>query len=182
MRLSLAGRMLGCRLDMKPFEHTGFWWDPRDPDTRWPGTLRFDPVTGAVLTRTIAFHPSHLLPAGREFDILLGDTTTSGSVTLLGEATPWSAHEGASSHQGRHLTCSRSFTWTATACGALWAARSRRRPRTCGKRVGAFSMGPARSIGRCREPDRDHAHTFALPPRRVPGSRIVGPFSVSRCA
>ena len=68
---------------MKPFEHTGFWWDPRDPDTRWPGTLRFDPVTGAVLTRTIAFPPSHLLPTGREFDILLGDTTTAGSVTLL---------------------------------------------------------------------------------------------------
>jgi hypothetical protein len=70
-------------LGMKPFEHTGFWWDPHDPDTRWPGTLRFDPVTGAVLTRTITFHPSHLSPAGREFDILLGETTSLAKVTLL---------------------------------------------------------------------------------------------------
>jgi hypothetical protein len=28
---------------MKGFEHTDLWWDPRDPDTRWPGTLTFDP-------------------------------------------------------------------------------------------------------------------------------------------
>ena len=67
---------------MKPFEHTGFWWDPRDPDTRWPGTLRFDAVTGAVLTRTIAFHPSHYLSC-RPRIRHLGDTTTAGSVTLL---------------------------------------------------------------------------------------------------
>jgi hypothetical protein len=49
---------------MQAFEHTGFWWDPRDPDTKWPGTLRFDPIEGAVLTRTERFHPSHLLGGG----------------------------------------------------------------------------------------------------------------------
>jgi hypothetical protein len=26
---------------MKPFERTDFWWDPIDPETTWPGELRF---------------------------------------------------------------------------------------------------------------------------------------------
>jgi hypothetical protein len=68
---------------MKPFEHTGFWWDPRDPGTRWPGTLRFDPATGAVLTRTIAPSPQQFFSAGREFDILLGESAESVSITLI---------------------------------------------------------------------------------------------------
>ena len=68
---------------MKGFEHTGFWWDPRDPDTRWPGTLTFDPVAGATLTRTIAFHPSQLLGTSQEFDILHGETTGALKITLL---------------------------------------------------------------------------------------------------
>lgn len=38
---------------MTTFEHTGFWWDATESGTRWPGTLRFDPVSGAVLTRVI---------------------------------------------------------------------------------------------------------------------------------
>ena len=47
-----------------------------------------------------------------------------------------------------------------------------------GNASSAFSMGPARSIGRFAA----GPHAFALGPRRVLGSRIVGPFRVSRCA
>ena len=42
---------------MTAFEHSGFWWDPREPETKWPATLSFDPVNGAVLTRRIAEMP-----------------------------------------------------------------------------------------------------------------------------
>ena len=68
---------------MKAFEHAGFWWDPRDPETRWPGTLRFDPVEGAVLTRMMPFHPSQLFPEGRVFPVLLAETTGMGKITLF---------------------------------------------------------------------------------------------------
>ena len=68
---------------MKGFEHTGFWWDPRDPETRWPGTLRFDPVAGATLSRTIPFHPRQLLGKSQEFEILHGETTGTLKITLL---------------------------------------------------------------------------------------------------
>ena len=68
---------------MKGFEHTGFWWDPRDPATKWPGTLKFDPVAGATLSLTISLHPSQIFGTSREFDVLHGETTGALEITLL---------------------------------------------------------------------------------------------------
>ena len=56
---------------MTTFEHTGFWWDAREPGTRWPGTLRFDPVSGAVLTRVIPNDPRLFFADAKEYE---GDT------------------------------------------------------------------------------------------------------------
>jgi len=68
---------------MKGFEHSGFWWDPRDPGTKWPGTLTFDPVTGASLKLTVTFTPAQLFGESREFDVIHGETAGSLPVTLL---------------------------------------------------------------------------------------------------
>jgi hypothetical protein len=67
----------------KPFEHSGFWWDARDPHTRWPGTLSFDPVNGAVLARTL---PTDLVRAFGEratFTLIHGETASGTPVTLI---------------------------------------------------------------------------------------------------
>lgn len=68
---------------MKGFEHTGFWWDPRDPDTRWPGTLTFDPVAGATLKRTIASHPKQIFVECLELEIIHGEAPGGLEITLL---------------------------------------------------------------------------------------------------
>ncbi len=61
--------------------------------------------------------------------------------------------------------------------GALWAPskdlwETRRR----------VFHGSGTIHGPVRRAIADRHHALALGPRRVPGSRIVGPFSVSRCA
>jgi ApeA N-terminal domain 1 len=68
---------------MMGFEHTGFWWDPRDPDTRWPGTLTFDPVAGATLKRSIAFHASQIFGESKEFPVIYGEGTGGMAITLI---------------------------------------------------------------------------------------------------
>jgi ApeA N-terminal domain 1 len=68
---------------MRAFEHIGFWWDPREPATRWPGTLKFDPVAGATLSLTIPSDASHIFDARREFEVLHGTTTGAVEITLL---------------------------------------------------------------------------------------------------
>jgi len=64
------------------FEHSGEWWDPRDPQTRRFGTLKFDEGEGARLvladrSRSFGFG-SH-----REHDVILGDTIDGKRVSLL---------------------------------------------------------------------------------------------------
>jgi hypothetical protein len=68
---------------MTTFEHTGFWWDAKEPGTRWPGTLRFDPVSGAVLTRVIPNDPRLFFADAKEYELLYGETTGGLRVTLL---------------------------------------------------------------------------------------------------
>ena len=68
---------------MTAFEHGGFWWDPREPETKWSGTLRFNPLNGAVLTRMIAADPRLFFADAKEFDILHGETTGGLPITLL---------------------------------------------------------------------------------------------------
>ena len=68
---------------MQSFEHTGFWWDPRTPATKWPGTLRFDPINGAVLKRLVAPDASSMVADDDEFDVFLGESTTGKKITLL---------------------------------------------------------------------------------------------------
>src|SRR5262245_9050882 len=70
------------RSSMQSFEHTGFWWDPRAPEIKWPGTLHFDPVTGAILKRLIVPDVSSIVADHKEFDVLLGETTTGKEITL----------------------------------------------------------------------------------------------------
>lgn len=76
---------------MEKFEHSGEWWDIRDPATRWTGILRFDPVEGALLSLT---DPTPDIPASqalaaafgrtlKEYDSILGTTTDGKAVTLL---------------------------------------------------------------------------------------------------
>ncbi len=67
----------------RPFEHAGYWWDPRDPGTRWPGTLNFDPVNGAVLSRTIPFDVSQLLAKRAEFPLIHGVAASGLEITLI---------------------------------------------------------------------------------------------------
>ena len=76
--------------------------------------------------------------------------------------------------------------------GPLWAARSVRRPSRCGNRVlGDFHAGgTVHGLRRSRRQDgsraiasdRDHDDGAFRSRGASPGSRIVGPFSVSRCA
>jgi hypothetical protein len=68
---------------MTTFEHTGFWWDAREPGTRWPGTLQFDPVSGALLTRVIPNDPRLFFADAKEYEPLHGETTGGLRVTLL---------------------------------------------------------------------------------------------------
>ena len=68
---------------MKGFTHTGFWWDPRDPGTKWPGTLTFDPETGARLARTVPFDLREFFGPSREFDLIHGETTSGLKISLL---------------------------------------------------------------------------------------------------
>lgn len=86
-----ARAMVAKATGMDTFEYSGEWWDLRDPAIRWTGTLRFDPVEGAVLTVT---DPTQEIPAGqalaeafgrtlREYDAILGETTAGKAISLL---------------------------------------------------------------------------------------------------
>jgi len=68
---------------MTTFEHAGFWWDPAEPATRWPGTLRFDRATGAVLKLTRFADLRHLFADGKEFELLHGETTGGLAISLI---------------------------------------------------------------------------------------------------
>lgn len=67
----------------KPFEHSGFWWDANDPGTRWPGTLSFDPVKGAVLRRTMAPDIARLFGPPASFGVIHGEAANGLAVTLV---------------------------------------------------------------------------------------------------
>src|SRR5258708_6576349 len=66
------------------FQYDGIWWDPRDPNTRWVGTLRFDQRDGATLSITVPTDKPDLFPALMSYDLLLGVTTGGKEVTLIG--------------------------------------------------------------------------------------------------
>lgn len=68
---------------MERIEHDGIWWDPRDPDQRWPGTVRFEPGQGTILTiRTDSEKPE---PFGtlREYELIYGVASNGLPITLL---------------------------------------------------------------------------------------------------
>ena len=67
----------------KPFEHPGFWWDANEPGTRWPGTLSFDPVNGAVLRRTVAPDIGRLFGPSASFDLIHGEAANGLAITLV---------------------------------------------------------------------------------------------------
>ncbi|HLG55676.1 MAG TPA: HEPN domain-containing protein [Vicinamibacterales bacterium] len=68
----------------------GFWWDPEHPETRWPGTLNYGGPEGAnlkLLLEPVPLSASLLRKVFsneiREYDLLLGDSTSGEKVTLL---------------------------------------------------------------------------------------------------
>lgn len=63
--------------------HDGFWWDPREPERRWGGTLRFSANDGAILTVLVPTEEPVLFPPLRSYDIILGVTTAPKPVTLF---------------------------------------------------------------------------------------------------
>lgn len=69
---------------MDPFQHDGLWWDPRDPSTRWVGTLRFNQRDGAVLAVTVPTDKLDFSPSLLAYDLILGVTTEGKAVTLMG--------------------------------------------------------------------------------------------------
>lgn len=69
---------------MRSFEHDGVWWDPRDPNVQWVGTLHVDQRTGAFLAVTIPTDKPDLFPSLRAYDVILGVTTSGKLVTLMG--------------------------------------------------------------------------------------------------
>jgi ApeA N-terminal domain 1 len=70
---------------MDSFEHAGFWWNPLTPDTKWPGTLRYSPTDGSVLTlilpppKRFAFFNDEF----PEYKVLVGETKTGQPITLF---------------------------------------------------------------------------------------------------
>lgn len=72
------------RAMFKPFEHSGFWWNANDPLTRWPGTLSFDPVGGAVLRRTMVPDMARLFGgASATFELVHGEAANGLPITLV---------------------------------------------------------------------------------------------------
>jgi len=70
---------------MDAFDYGGFWWNPRQPNERWPGTLHFDQTDGATLSVIIPgeSQKSELFHQLRSYEIILGLTTESKAVTLF---------------------------------------------------------------------------------------------------
>ncbi|MEQ1908708.1 MAG: hypothetical protein ABMA15_07785 [Vicinamibacterales bacterium] len=67
------------------FSCSGFWWDPKRPDERWPGTLTFDPTGGGTLARMLEPDPRRLfsLEDTETYDLVHGTTTEGLKVTLI---------------------------------------------------------------------------------------------------
>jgi hypothetical protein len=68
---------------MDGFEYLGEWWDIQDPSHRWSGTLSFDPVEGAILTVTDPTRTGGFFGKLREYDAVLGETTSGKDVSLI---------------------------------------------------------------------------------------------------
>jgi hypothetical protein len=68
---------------MDTFEYDGMWWDPREPEKEWTGTLRFNRTDGARLTVIVPTDKPELFPTLREYDLLLGITTAGKAITLF---------------------------------------------------------------------------------------------------
>ncbi len=64
-------------------EHTGYWWEPRQPDLKWPGTLRFDRSDGAVLTILTESQKPTFFHDDRDYPVLWGKTASDKPITLL---------------------------------------------------------------------------------------------------
>jgi hypothetical protein len=68
----------------------GFWWDPKHPETRWPGTLKYGGPEGAnlkLLLEPLPLSASHLRQVFsneiQQYDLLLGESTSGEKITLL---------------------------------------------------------------------------------------------------
>jgi hypothetical protein len=68
---------------MNSFEYTGYWWDAREPDTEWAGTLRFDPTEGALLTLTVPVDKPTFHRELQEYPVIHGTATSGEPITLL---------------------------------------------------------------------------------------------------
>lgn len=63
--------------------HTGEWWTPEDPDTKWTGTLTLDQSEGALLTVPESTQATSFYPTTRQYGYIHGRTTSGNDITLL---------------------------------------------------------------------------------------------------
>lgn len=68
---------------MTELQKTGYWWDPANPDSQWPGTLSFDREEGGHLVVTVSARPSELFGHGNEYDVLHGETASGERISLI---------------------------------------------------------------------------------------------------
>lgn len=68
---------------MERIEHDGIWWDPRDPDQRWPGTVRFEPRQGTTLTIRADSEKPEPFGTLREYERIYGVASNGLPITLL---------------------------------------------------------------------------------------------------
>jgi hypothetical protein len=68
---------------MKPIEHDGVWWDVRDPEREWVGTLRVDKHDEIVLTVTVPTEKPELFPTLHEYELILGIASNGTPITLI---------------------------------------------------------------------------------------------------
>jgi hypothetical protein len=70
-------------MTMERIEHDGIWWDPRQPDTTWSGTVRFDQNQGTVLTvRAETDKPEPFGPL-RKYELIHGVASNGLPITLI---------------------------------------------------------------------------------------------------
>jgi len=70
------------RRSIRP-RHEGAWWDPCNPDERWPGVLTFDDRKGVALDVSVESTTPQVFPPLRSYDLLLGMSAGGARFTLI---------------------------------------------------------------------------------------------------
>jgi len=68
---------------MDQIQHEGLWWDAREPEQRWTGTLRFDERAGVSLNLFVPLDKPELFPPLRRYDLIQGLAPNGQRFTLI---------------------------------------------------------------------------------------------------